>query len=812
MRLTLRTLLAYLDDLLEPAQTKELGAKIQESEMATELVAKIREVIRKRRLTAPVVGGPGCDLDANLVAEYLDNTLSPEGVTDVERICLESDVHLAEVAASHQILTLALAEPVDVGPMSRERMYALGDSLTNPANGQGAGAVKPASGPASAVLAKPVAASGSSGVFAKPTLTTGVAGTALGGLLPAVKPLSGSRLSSTSIPVPPPVDEGVTQRKADEPFDRTIPDYLRAPPLWKRILPVAIALLVLVWLGMLFTDQEMVKNLLGGKPNPGLALVDNPAGQGAKQQPAADKTALDANAQPPAPGDQLVATKPSEDVKMPTPGTVGEEFRPDAPPPADQPPPADVADGTPPVKLAPPIESQPGISPPAPAKPPGTAVARVDPENPANAVKPTAVKPAVGTTTDAAKPTTVVKPPAKRVTASVAQYDSPDGVVLRYDAERLGWYQLPHRAVVFAEELLAVPEPFDAELRLGKEKHRLTVKGPAIVSVTEPTQDQPLGINLVRGRAILLPAETGSDAAGIPAMKTALTVQGTTWRLELLDATTRCGIEVIPREPRQFDEDFGTQGWSGRLYVWSGGVKITNGEGQERTLLAPETLILATDPVTTKPESPPPLSGDLPSWERKLSNLSQKNARLLEKEFASDEPPSAHDALLGMADSRVYEQSRLAVACLGLIGDYEMLLAVFDRNEHHESRVAAITGLRTWINQAPENRERLKAALEAKFVPKEVEVLYRLIWGYQEQDARDKATSEKLLNWLQHDRLAVRELACYHIRLLSNRKFEFDARGTQMQISTAVQKIARLFDKDGTLLPPLPAKAGGAAF
>ena len=122
MRLTLRTLLAYLDDLLEPSQAKELGAKIQESPMASELVTKIRDVIRKRRLTAPVVSGPGCDLDANLVAEYLDNTLSPEGVTDLEQICLESDVHLAEVAAAHQILTLVLGEPVDIGPLSRDRM------------------------------------------------------------------------------------------------------------------------------------------------------------------------------------------------------------------------------------------------------------------------------------------------------------------------------------------------------------------------------------------------------------------------------------------------------------------------------------------------------------------------------------------------------------------------------------------------------------------------------------------------------------------------------------------------------------------
>ena len=53
MRLTLRTLLAYLDDRLLPANAKELGQKIAKSPFATELVERIREVKRRRRLAMP---------------------------------------------------------------------------------------------------------------------------------------------------------------------------------------------------------------------------------------------------------------------------------------------------------------------------------------------------------------------------------------------------------------------------------------------------------------------------------------------------------------------------------------------------------------------------------------------------------------------------------------------------------------------------------------------------------------------------------------------------------------------------------------
>src|SRR5437764_13431377 len=85
MRLTLRTLLAYLDDTLTPSEARELGLKLAETPSAQELADRIKRVTRRRGLATPPVTGEGSPSDPNTVAEHLSDTLSPDQTAAYEK-------------------------------------------------------------------------------------------------------------------------------------------------------------------------------------------------------------------------------------------------------------------------------------------------------------------------------------------------------------------------------------------------------------------------------------------------------------------------------------------------------------------------------------------------------------------------------------------------------------------------------------------------------------------------------------------------------------------------------------------------------
>jgi hypothetical protein len=791
MRLTLRTLLAYLDDILEPSQTKEIGSKLTESKFASDLVERIRDVMRRRRLSAPEVEVADGSLDANVMAAYLDNTLAPEKVTDVEKMCLESDMHLAEAAACHQILTMVLGEPVEIAPDSRRRMYGL---------------VSQGSGDNHAAIAagKPAAA-------------------------------SPNRDELDDLPTPSQAQERT------EKIDSLVPDYLRARPFWKRALVIAVPLaLIGVWAGLYITDpaNDLLNRLLGGSDSsavktasidqnrpahgngakvtkegaahaprePLVNVADAAATGGVAKLPAVSTTGSTSPTTGPDPK-QAAAEPPSPSGTAPSlpdvvPSTASTASSASLPGPASSVPAVDAPGNTSPdMKTKPSIgATPPQLASTSTAKTGGATPAPPTPGIPGTESKPAATNPAGTPNPLPAKPDKVT-PEAPLDVKLVSK----SGVLLGYDPNRDDWFVLerpslklpvptdeapkaqkedpanqliaPAPPVPMAGErradLLAAPEPFDSQLNIGDGLCRLSLIGGSSARLLAPAGASRFGVELREGRIVLRSGIPQNPGAAYTPLVVTLVVRGEQWQLEFLRPETQCGIEITPMFPKKPGQDAKEVGYRGGLYVVEGDLRFTEAIGRQRTLvagrwisLAPGDLAVATDLSGSAFRGKGVVATWLTPENHRLSPSLVKTARDFGEGFLPDQPVSLSIGTVAKND-RNPKIAELAVKTLALTRQYPTLVEVLAQVPHDEAVEAAAKGLRAWLPLAPNNVTLLQKELSMAFVPAVEDIVLRLLWGYNDDDGRNLDTSKQLVEWLDNDKLAVRALAIDQISLLT---------------------------------------------
>jgi hypothetical protein len=732
MRLTLRTLLAYLDDILEPSQAREIGEKLTESSFASSLVSRIREVMRRRRLTAPTLTGPGVGIDPNTVAEYLDNTLPPDGVADVEKICLESDVHLAEVAASHQILTLALGEPVDISQQTRERMYALG--------------------PAAAKM-------GVDGmdVFPSRAGSNGLSNRAVGEVL----------AQAPSAIAPPPTEAVATPAKA------AIPDYLRPRSNFKRLFGYSlVALAIIGWGVLMIKDSPFFSRKNQGAGPSGNLIADNgqraaPIAAGASDQGESvtapegaqnSTTADDSSSEGAAPYTRKPAVAPKKVVSVEVP----------------------VAD-----------ESDDEDAPPARR---GSVFSKSKTD--------TGAEPSVADRVEAAnKSSTDAAPPAPAVAPPPARYASSEGVTLNYVPRDERWFVLARRAQVHAGDLLAVPEPFQCALEIDGGKSLVTVMGKSVVRILEPTDAGPFNLEIKRGQFVVKPPSSSDELAA--SLRLGVVIAGDLWRVECRPGAV-VGVQINLMEPTKLEQVFDSNAYLGAFYVSMGSAAVTDPTGKTVTINGPGWLELPLRPVAVGEKPPPnrPLL-TVPRWmgPQTSTTTAQNYARLFEKRFVLED--AVELSIPEVAADPNPEIARMATECLALIEAYGPLIDILHRSQHEEARKAAISGLRLWLPRSADNKDLLKAELSKRFPPEEAETIYRLLWGFDEEDARNKLTSQQLVEWMGNPELYIRELAFYHVNRLTGKTHDYRPNGTTLQIGSALKRWDAHVRREGGLLPPV---------
>lgn len=732
MRLTLRTLLAYLDDILEPADARELGEKIHESPLATTLVNKIQDVVRRRRVGAPHVSGPGSDPDPNIVAEYLDNTLPPQVISELERMCLESDQHLAEVAACHQILTLVLGKTVEVPPRLREQMYALGAVAAAPDEGNGA-----------------------------PRHVPKVVGVGAADLSRDVQPRSGEH--DLLSPLPARISRGRG---------------------WKRAAPYAVAAVILAgWAYLIITDYFPGRDAIVHAPD--LPAVEPAGGRGAPPVQAA--APADGRIPPPEGAGDAAGVNEPIDVELDADDAATVVLPPGVPPAPsgtrnDDAIAAD--DLFAPLPAEPDSDAAAGETDAAePGAPVGDAAVAVGPEQPQS--------PQV----EVAPPgphAPAVPPPLEPVQI---QYASTEGILVHRETADGQWAVTPRRALIFPDEDIACPEPFEARLSVADRGVvcEILLRGGTRVRSLAPTAQTRMGWEIDRGRVVV--SRRGTEPTEQP-LVFRLKIRSDEWLCELAGAEVLLGIEVNSVPPAGVGDLRGATSYVGGMQLISGSAKLTHMGTQRVIDLIPEhgALVLGTDLLE------PQEASQVPGWiagGSGASSLSRHFSVKFEKEFLPDQPVAA--SIRPVVKDKQPRISELATGTLVLTDNLPGMVDALSA-PHEESRVAAIEGLRRWLPRGEEHGEQLDAELQNRFREATAAAISRLLWGYVAQDLRDKGTAEELVQWLLDDEIAVRELAFFHVRRLTGRTYGYRADRRADEREAAVRHWRERLEKSGGLV------------
>jgi hypothetical protein len=726
MRLTLRNMLNYMDDVLEPADSQDISKKIEESEFATGLMHRIRDVTRRLRMAAPKVDGRGIGLDPNTVAEYLDNTLASERVPDFEKVCLESDMHLAEVASCHQVLALVLGEPADIDPAIRQRMYQIGSQQQ---------------------VRQP----------------------------PAVETVAVTTASPYQI-VTQPIVETADQRPARKKPE--VPDYLREPTKGRgrgRAIAVAAVLAILAggvyagyqsgrfdaWLSPPEVVDDSSNPPAGAPANPasGINLTAGRQGQPAAGQPAANTIATaGATQKPPAqpPSNQLATSQPpangATNVPLTAPAT------PVVPAAA---PAAPVAGGAAAAVPGPAATTgdlkqpspQPAMTPDRPAA--GTSTTASTAPEPPKPSKPAAVPAAGG----------VAKPaPAELANDAAATTLTPEGlgrlisereVLLRFDRQSQAWVRLTSRATVYpGDRLLSLPT-YRSNLTLTAGVS-MQLLGGTLVELLPPDSRGVPGVRLLDGRAILL-------TFGKPGAQIKLWSGIRQGFVTFADPDSTLAVEVVrtrvdgsnpEKEPATTAVNLystaGATAWSDEMHV------------QPQPLQAPSRMSFAA--TIESPAVEPATADDFPAWIKtdERSAMEKRASVAVEETLEADRPISL--GLKELAGDRRSEVSSLAVQCLAEIDEFESVVTALSDPGQRGAWNALVDSLRTAIARSPATAAKVRQAFEHHRGP-EGDELYRMLWGYSPDQLQTGAAAQ-LVKYLDHDDLDFRELAFWNLTRL----------------------------------------------
>lgn len=781
MRLTLRTLLAYLDDVLTPQDRQQLEQRIAASEFASDLIHRTHDAMRRIRLGAPEVLGDGVGADPNSVAEYLDNTMAPELVGEFELTCLDrnnpaADAHLAEAAACHHILTMVLDQPAEIDPAARQRMYTLLE----------------------------VAADKQRSIEAALAAPGPLADASIGSLVGGVEAAGPAAVAGA-------VAAGASARRAEGVSQA--PQYLmqgRRTP-WVAIAQALAAVLLLGIVSYIaFRPEGPLGRALGLKqdqvgedesPSPDKSSSEGePVQKPPESEPAAETVD---GGKTPSPTDQEDAgtennATPEKEIEPvsadPEPAETtegGEQTAADnnrkkdlgprspADSPAATPEPSNgVAD---PAEVTPPDNGKVVPSPSEAAAPPKETL---DPKTPAEAASPAADEEDVS-----------AKPPAPAVPRVIGMTLPAREVLLRFDPSEASWRRIPGRErLLTGERVLALPT-YDPSLNLDG-RLNVQLRGGCSARLGE-SQGAPL-LQIEYGRAIV--TNTSLDPARL-----VLQVAENQSEIELAPGA-ELAVESYRRPLSGIDPIVQPLPTITSFFLKSGSDPSQWTSGEDVVEVAADSVSTWTLEDGGLTVDDPPVA---PQWLTESSQLNEfeREASLrIEGALVAGEP--AWPVLRKMLDSHRQEDRFLAANCSMHVGNFEPFVKALADPDQKMNWDREIEGMRVFMSLSDQLAKELRSELEEQVSGESQGAeLYEMFVGYSPQQlGRSKEQQQvgplaELIRRLENDRLEYRVLANHNLTQISGGKTLFNPTGTETDRERKVKRLREMLESGDFVAP-----------
>jgi hypothetical protein len=376
------------------------------------------------------------------------------------------------------------------------------------------------------------------------------------------------------------------------------------------------------------------------------------------------------------------------------------------------------------------------------------------------------------------------------------------GLLQRQDMDE-EWKRVQPKDTVSAGALLLALPGSKAEIDAGNGSVRLTLAGnlpelallpllESAVVMRRPGNGLDLDFTLDRGRVIV--ANKGKTGV----VKARVRLHGQTWDLTLRSPGAEVAVETFARwvvRPASVEKpDKNERPVTTAVLIMLKGEASLQAGSNEYLLRAPPGPALFSWSGSRGAQGPIRLK-DTPPW-AKADAAKSKEARAalarVEKLGKAMENTTVSSALAEALQSKDSGTRVLAVYWLGASDDLGAVLGSLENAAHRDVRIAAIDELGHWLGRESENMPMLfKVLREKQFSPAHARITIHLLQPFSRAQLARPETYALLIEYLKHDRLAVRELAFWHLSRLApeeSHKISYDPTADESKLKAAYAK------------------------